>query len=154
MTGREPKEENDLFFVCSLIEQIARATKNRRGEVAAALGTAEVARLLGLADVLHCEPLEKTADGLIHRHGVREGAFDNVADCRYGIPSVFDIGKVYKRLAVAVAKHDGTPLADALVRVYTSWISPKIDDYNSSMYYEPPDYLFQSWLAGEPLKED
>ena len=69
------------------------------------------------------------------------------------MPSVFDIGKVYKRLVPAVAKHDALPLAEALSRVYESWIFPKIDNYNSSMFYESPDYLFQSWLVGYPLKD-
>lgn len=33
MTGRETKKENDLFFTCSLIEYIARKTKNKRATV-------------------------------------------------------------------------------------------------------------------------
>ncbi|GHU72406.1 hypothetical protein FACS189413_15460 [Bacteroidia bacterium] len=33
MTGREKKEYNDLFFVCSLIEYIGRKTKNHRNVV-------------------------------------------------------------------------------------------------------------------------
>lgn len=31
---------------------------------------------------------------------------------------------------------------DALIKVYNSFLSEKIDDYNSSMYYENPFYLF------------
>jgi len=31
------KEENDLFYVCSLIEHVGRKTKNRRGDVVAAM---------------------------------------------------------------------------------------------------------------------
>ena len=38
MTGREKKEYNDLFFVCSLIEYIARKTKNHRNVVVNAIG--------------------------------------------------------------------------------------------------------------------
>ena len=34
------KEENDLFYVCSLIEHVGRKTKNRRGDVVAALDDA------------------------------------------------------------------------------------------------------------------
>ena len=33
MTGREDQKENDLFFVCSLIEYIGRKTHRRRAEV-------------------------------------------------------------------------------------------------------------------------
>ncbi len=32
MTGREDGKENDLFFTCSLIEYIARKTKNKRSD--------------------------------------------------------------------------------------------------------------------------
>lgn len=32
------KEENDLFYVCSLIGHVGRKTKNRRGDVVAAFG--------------------------------------------------------------------------------------------------------------------
>jgi hypothetical protein len=31
------KEENDLFYVCSLIGHVGRKTKNHRGDVAAAM---------------------------------------------------------------------------------------------------------------------
>ena len=39
MTGREEKSSNDLFFVCSLIDYIARKTYNKRRDVVDALGT-------------------------------------------------------------------------------------------------------------------
>ena len=34
------KEENDLFYACSLIEHVGRKTKNRRGDVVAAMDDA------------------------------------------------------------------------------------------------------------------
>jgi len=150
MIGREDPLENDLFFVCSVIEVIARKTKNRRGDVVQVIGD-EVARLLDLADVLHCEPVEYTAADVIERHGVTVGDFDNVALCKYNVPTHFDIGKVYKRLIVNVADAQHITFADALRQVYTSWISDKIDDYNSSMFFENPQYLYASYCAGEPL---
>ena len=33
-----PKEQNDYFYVCSLIEYIARETKNKRGTIVNLLG--------------------------------------------------------------------------------------------------------------------
>ena len=38
MIGREDPKENDLFFTCSLIEYIARKTKNHRNVVVNQLG--------------------------------------------------------------------------------------------------------------------
>ena len=37
MLGREDKKSNDLFFTCSLIDYIARKTKNTRACVVNAL---------------------------------------------------------------------------------------------------------------------
>jgi len=150
--GREDKRENDLFFTCAVVECIGRMTKNRRAAIVQALGVVEIERLLKLADVLHCEPVENTARDLIARCGIAEGNFDNVAMCKYRVPTHFDIAKVYKRLIAAVAAAQGIPLAEALVQVYTSWMSDKIDNYNSSMYFENPQYLYESYRAGEPLE--
>ncbi|MDR1925196.1 MAG: hypothetical protein LBQ66_12565 [Planctomycetaceae bacterium] len=153
MTGREAKTENDLFFVCSLIESVARKTKNMRKDIVNKLGLATIRHYLELADVYHCESMDNLVLELVEKCSIATGTFDNVADCRYRVPTPFDIGKVYKRLIVSVAQNKNFAFSDALMDVYNSWISPKIDDYNSSMYFENPDYLFQSYLAGEPLKD-
>jgi hypothetical protein len=42
-------------------------------------------------------------------------------------------------------------IAEALKEVYGSWISAKIDNYNSSMYFESPQYLLESYKVGKPL---
>ena len=153
MTGREDKRENDLFFVCSVIEYIGRKTKNCRADTVARLGDKEIARTLELADVLHCEPIEYIGDELIEKCQIAEGSFDNVAQCEHSVPTHFDIAKVYKRLIVAVSEAKGIPLVDALQEVYASWISRKIDDYNSSMFFENPQYLFESYKAGKPISD-
>ena len=151
MEGREADRENDLFFVCSIIECIGRLTKNRRGVIAEKLGHDEISRLLKLAGVLHCEPVESTANELIKRLDITEGDFDNVSRCKYTLPTYFDIAKVYKRLIVNVADTQNATLSDALMRVYTSWISDSIDNYNSSMYFENPQYIYESYAAGRAL---
>ena len=57
------KRNNDaLFFTCSLIEQLGRSLHMRRGKVAAELGEAGIQTLYRNADILHCEPIEKDMD--------------------------------------------------------------------------------------------
>ena len=153
INGREDKLENDLFFVCSVIERIGRSTKNKRSEIVIKLGEAEIARLLELADILHCEPIEVTSGNLIERCGLAEGNFDNVALCEYAVPTHFDIAKVYKRLVIDLADAQSITPLNALIKVYTSWISEKIDDYNSSMYFENPQYLYASYTAGKAIAD-
>jgi hypothetical protein len=153
MTGREDKSENDLFFVCSVIEYIGRKTKNERAAVVKKLGDKELACALELADVLHCEPIENICDRLIEKYHISEGNFDNVAECRYNVPTHFDIAKVYKRLIFAVSNAKKISIAEALKEVYGSWISAKIDNYNSSMYFESPQYLLESYHIGKPIED-
>ena len=152
MSGREPKLDNDIFYVCSLIEFVGRATRNRRADVVTVLGKDVLAQYLELADVYHCEPIENTAADLIKKHSITEGSFDNMSG-DFNVPTVFDIAKVYKRLIVNIAKDNNTAPVDALISVYTSWISDKISDYGCSMFYESPEYLYLSYVEGEPIKD-
>ena len=43
--GRESRKDNDLFFTCSLIDYIARKTKNTRQETVDALGRERIAKI-------------------------------------------------------------------------------------------------------------
>ena len=149
--GRISKEDNDLAFTCGLIEYIARKTKNTRSDVVVKLGKDRISKIYELAEVYHCDNIDKVSDEFIEEAGIEEGSFDNGADCGYSIPSFWDIGKVYKRLIKMVAEDRGTDYIDALVEVYTSFISPKIDDYNSSVYYETPSYIFECFKEKKML---
>lgn len=143
--GRESRKDNDLFFTCALIDYIARKTKNTRAAVVNALGKERLERIYELADVYHCDNIDRVSDDFIEEAGIQAGTFDNVADCKYAIPSHWDIGKVYKRLIKQVAEEEQISVIEALIKVYNSFLSPKIDDYNSSMYYENPSYLFECY---------
>ena len=62
MTGREDQKENDLFFTCSLIDYIARKTKNKRSDVVDALGKASLEKIYDLADVYHNDNIDRVSD--------------------------------------------------------------------------------------------
>ena len=149
--GRENQKDNDLFFTCALIDYISRKTKNTRKTVANALGKQRLEKIYDLADVYHCDNIDRVSDDFIEEAGILTGTFDNVVDCKYAIPSHWDIGKVYKRLIKQVAKEEKIGIIDALIKVYNSFLSPKIDDYNSSMYYENPAYLFECYRENKVI---
>lgn len=153
MSGRESKESNDLFFVCSLVEYIARQTKNHRSVVVNAIGKERLQHIYNLADIYHSENIDKVSDELISYGDIQTGHFDNVSTAKYTLPTIWDIGKVYKRLIIDIAENrNNYRYIDILIEVYNSWISRKIEDFNSSMYYENPAYIFQSYLAGDVLE--
>lgn len=149
--GREPQKDNDLFFTCSLIDYIARKTKNIRADVVNQLGKERLERIYDLADVYHCDNIDQVSDDFIEEAQIKNGTFDNVGECKYAIPSHWDIGKVYKRLIKQVAENEKVSIIDALIKVYNSFISAKIDDYNSSVYYENPSYIFESYKENKIL---
>lgn len=147
--GREDKKENDLFYTCSLIEYIARKTKNHSTVVVDVLGKERVNKIYELADIYHSDNIEQVSDDFIEESGLQYGDFDNIALARYSIPSYWDIGKIYKRLILGIAKTEEKEVIDALYSAYHSFVVEKIEDYNSSFYYENPQYILDAYLSGE-----
>ena len=148
MNGREDQKANDLFFLCSLIDYIARKTKNRRVVVVDALGKERLSKIFELSDVYHSDNIDRVSDDFIEEAKISKGDFDNVKNARYSIPSHWDIGKVYKRLILAIAKTENCDIITALEKAYHSFISDKIDDYNSSVYYDNPQNIFIAYQTG------
>ena len=149
--GRMSQKDNDLFFTCALIDYIARKTKNTRTDVVNRLGKEQISKIFELAGIYHCDNPERVCDDFIESAHIETGTFDNIADCGYAVPSYWDIGKVYKRLIKMVAEDKKTDVIDALFEVYNSFISPAIDDYNGSFYYENPLFIFECYKAKKIL---
>ena len=149
MTGREDKKSNDLFFTCSLIDYIARKTRNKRSDVVNKLGRKNIEKIYDLADVYHSDNIDRVSEDFIEAAGIQEGTFDNVAAAEYAVPSHWDIGKVYKRLILGIAREKRIGVVDALFEAYNSFVSGKIDDYNSSFYNDAPQNILNTFLYGE-----
>ena len=143
------KNNNDLFYTCSLIEYIGRTTQRGRREVADKLGEKEIERIYDYADVFHCEPIEKVASEFIQECKIEKGTFDNVRECRYIIPDYWDIGEVYERLIEDC--YSDEEILKGIWEVYHSWIDEKISDYNTDFYYQPRDYIAACYKKGEVL---
>jgi hypothetical protein len=115
MNGREDQNANHLFFLCSLIEYISRKTKNHRNVIVNAIGKKDLQHIFDLADIYHCENMDKLVFEFTEKHNIENGIFDNVANARYSIPTHWDIGKVYKRLIIAVSKKENKSLMAAFI---------------------------------------
>lgn len=146
----ENQKENDLFFTCSLIEYISRKTKNTKKSIVEKLGKGNIKKIYELAEVYHCENIEKVATEFIEEANIKNGAYDHISNCQYNIPTYWDIGKVYKRLIIMVNSEE-QKYVETLIEVLSSWIIEKIDNYNSSMYYENPSYIHECYKEGKVL---
>lgn len=143
------KEENNLFYVCSLIEHIGRKTKNRRSDVVAAMDDRCLMHQFEYADMNHSLPFDRVSDELIAECGIKNGMFDTIAGCRYSIPTETSIGKVY---ATLIEETDEGNMGESLRRVFGSFISDEISNFANGVYYQNPSYLLESYKAGRLLK--
>ena len=116
------KNNNALFFTCSLIEYISRNTKNHRSDVVLYLGD-NLKRIYNYADVFHCEPIEKVSDDFIQRASIPLGSYDNISNCKYTVPDYWDIGEVFARLIEDC--YEENDVMKGIKEVYQSWLSEK-----------------------------
>lgn len=148
-----PDEEittNDLYFVCYMIERVARKLHQRNRYIVNALPKEEWCRLLSCAAALHCENPLKVEAEWIEGYQLESGHFDITAvdtELCEKIPSALSMGKVYTRLIVGTLQpHED--YADGMIRVYNDPICEVIDNYNGSAYYEPSYVIVRAYNDG------
>lgn len=142
----DDKAKDDVFYVCSLIEYIGRVTKNHRRDVVSKLTENAIEHQLDVAELNHCLSFEQVSDELIEQYGISDGDYDTVSNCRYDVPSVTAIGRVYQRLILSVFGLEHA--AQGIREVFSSFISDAISDFETSVYYSSPDYLRCSYEDG------
>ena len=138
--------ENDIFFMCYMIERVARKVHQPNKYVVNAMGEDGLYHEISCAQTSHCENPEKIEQEWIEKYGLQSGSFDVLkvdSELVAEPPTATQMGGVYDRLVRKTMSADETEVA-ALIRVYNHPICELIDKYNGSMYYEPSD-----WLASE-----
>jgi tRNA G37 N-methylase TrmD len=65
----------------------------------------------------------------------------------YNVPTVLSIGRVYQTLILNVMDLYENVI-EAIKKVYSSFISEEISNFNSNVYYSNPDYIKCSYEAG------
>lgn len=95
--------ENDLFYVCYMIEKTSRFLHQRNQYVVNQLGYDPLYHLISVANVLHSDNPDKVVHDLMDEYKLEYGSFhiENVNSelCSH-IPTELDMGKVYARLIV------------------------------------------------------
>jgi len=140
------KRKDDIYYVCTMIEFVARVTQNHRKDVIARLTKKSIEHQLKVAEVNHCLSFEQVSDEWIEQYGISIGNYNTIKECKYTIPSVSAIGRVYQQLVVATAEVNEE--AQAIIDVFSSFISDEISNFNSNVYYSSPDYLKCSYEEG------
>ena len=108
----------------------------------------KIKKIYELAEVYHSENIEKVSDDFIEECNITLGNYDNISTCKYRIPTYWEIGRVYERLITKVNNGEQEYI-ETLIEVLSSWIIEKIDNYNSNMYYENPDYIYECYIQNK-----
>lgn len=97
----------------------------------------------------HCLSFEQVSDEIISYYGIEQGSFDTITGCKYSVPSFLDIGKLYSIMIEDCAK-PGEEIQE-LLKIFSSFISDEISNFNTDLYYQNPDYLGWSYREGKLL---
>lgn len=147
-----PDEEigfNDIYFVCYMIERIARKLHQHNRYVVERMGENGLYRQLSLASTTHCLNPLQVEDEWIEEYHMEKGTFDitNInLSYTNKVPSPTQMGKVYARLIQSVSNPDN--LLQVFRQVYNSPVSDTIDNYNCSAYYEPSYVQTRAYFNG------
>ena len=142
--------EDDLYFLCYMIERVARKLHQRNSYVVNSISKDEWMHLISVASVLHCENPLKIEAEWIEEYELESGEFDiTKVNPRWvdNIPTETQMGKVYKRLIVDTLTSEEN-YVDGLIRVYNNEICETIDNYNCSAYYEPSYVIARAYNEG------
>ena len=141
---------NDLYFICYMIERVARHIKQKNKYVVNTIGRDGLYHLISCAEVLHCEnPLKVEADWITD-YELENGNYDITdvdKELATIIPTPLDMGAVYQRLIINTlsSKED---YVDGIIRVYNDEICDVIDNYNCSAFYEPSYVIARAYQNG------
>lgn len=148
-----PDEEiskNDLYFICYMIERVARRLHQRNRYVVNTIGREALEHLISVANVLHCENPLQVEDDWIDEYNLAEGDFDITAvdrELAEIIPTALQMGKVYQRL-ISDTLLSGEDYVDGIIRVYNNEICNTLDNYNCSAFYEPSYVIARAYQEG------
>ena len=144
----EEISKNDLYFICYMIERVARRLKQPNRYVVNSIEENEWRRLISLANVLHCENPLKIEEEWIDEYQLTVGEFDITkvdSDLVDSIPTATQMGKVYMRLIIDTLLPE-EDYVDGMLRIYNDEICDVIDNYNSSAYYEPSYVIARAYM--------
>ena len=146
----EEIESNDLYFICYMIERVARILHQKNKYVVNKIGKDEMYHLISVANVLHAENPLSVEDEWIASYHLQDGEFDVLRvekELVSHVPTATQMGRVYKRLIRDTSQQD-EDYVEGIFRVYNHEICDVLDNYNCSAYFEPSYVIARAYFAG------
>ena len=142
-----PTKDN-VFFFCYLVELLMRHTLNSKPEIIKHMSRDYVLNILENEECYHVLPKERLICEQVEELKILKGRFNPVDKALYRVPPVTAMARLYAKLIFMM---DGD-VVDNIFKVFSSDICNFIDDYNSSLYYENPEYIKECILVGEIIR--
>lgn len=146
----EEIEVNDLYFICYMIERVARHIHQKNKYVVNIIGKEGLYHLISVANILHCENPLKVENDWIEDYNLQNGDYDITQvdkELVRSIPSPLAMGEVYQRLITDTLTTQ-EDYVDGIIRIYNDSICDVIDNYNCSAYYEPSYVVARAYQVG------
>ena len=138
--------DNDVYFVCFIIEMLRRGMEDTCGNIVRKIGLEKIRHLLEFADVYHCLTPEQVCGELEEEFKLTRGNHPVLFDEPERIPSDLKIGKQYAEIVCICHPDD---LALGIYNVMSSHITDEISDFRTATFYSSLDWLIDSYKAGE-----
>ncbi len=140
---------NALFYLCSLVENMARLSFNCNSDVINIMGKKEIEIILEEAEALHNKEIVAMAGEMISRYGIKES---NYSIENYDVvPSSYTIAEPISKLIFYIAEQDNISTSQAVINFYNSPIVKLINNYDIEMHLDNIPYLYESYKAKRAL---
>ncbi len=119
------QREDDIHYVCSLLEYISRKTNNYIGDIVVLFDDSDLAWQLEFAHISASMTFEQAAERVTNHLSIARGKFA----CQYDRPSHVDIGDIYKTLVIHYMANNNISAPEAIKKALNSGFSKFITEY-------------------------
>lgn len=142
-----PTKDN-IYFMCYFMEKLGRELRVSKTDIMKNMDREFFLNMTEYEDVYHSLSMDQLLDEQGDKLGLIKGRHNRVDTCNFRVPRVRSMAKLYMRLIYRMDED----VTDAFFKVMNSPITDYIDDYNSSLYYENPDYIADCIKEGKIIK--
>lgn len=151
------KNYNDLQYVCSCVEGVARVLKQKPTWVFQSVDNNYWKHFYEFADVNHCLPLDQVVSEIIEDNQLSVGGYDTFVLYKGSVPPVTRLGSTLAKLVMGI---NSESVIQSLTCLYSSELMLDIICYDSAMWYasteEKLDLMCEDGTLDEnrcPIKE-
>ncbi len=144
------KRGNALFYVCSLVEEMARLSFNSNVDIVNLLGVKIIDEILKNAELLHNQNLQITAQEMLKKYSIKSS---NYSLEKYSeVPSSYTFADPVSKAILYIIEKDKIVETQAIICFYNSPIMKLINNFDVEMHLSNVQYIYESYKAKRALE--